>query len=401
MYRFKIGIDPNQHDEFVKKHPLCNLLQSSSWAKIKSNWGSDIVGVYDENKLVATSLVLIRKLPFGFTMLYTPRGPVLDYENSNLVEFFMSELKKYAKTKRCLFIKMDPGVHYKDYHFNEDVEIKTNIPIIMNNIRKCGAIHNGFSMDINAAIQPRFQANVYKEEFEIDKLSKSTRQMLRIAERKQVKTSICNAEMLAEFSKIMAATSKRKQVALRNSPYFETLLNTYPEDSFIVMAHVNLKELYEDTSNRLNEVIREIETCPENAKKKLFALNETKDSLTREEKEIKEDLVEFGDFVYLAGALVVTFGNTGEILYAGMDEHFKRYMAPYPTWVKAFEECFARGCISSNMGGIEGDLKGGLAKYKSNFNPMINEFIGEFDLPVNKLLYNLSQLAYKFRKLLR
>ena len=401
MYQFKIGIDPKEHDEFVKTHPLCNLLQSSSWAKIKANWDHEIVGVYEDDNLVASSLVLIRKLPLGFTMLYTPRGPILDYENSALVEHFLQGLKQFAKSKRCLFIKMDPGIHYKDYHFFETPEIAVNIPSIMNNIEKCGVIHQGFTVDINDAIQPRFQANVYKDEFDVSKLSKSTRQMLRIAERKKVETSICGEEMLTEFSKLMTATSKRKQVALRNSSYYETLLKTYSQASFIVMAHVNLKELYGDTKTKLDEVLAEIENCPENAKKKLHALMETKDSLIREEKEVKLDLVTYGDFVYIAGALVITFGNTGEILYAGMDEHFKRYMAPYPTWVKAFEECFTRGCISSNMGGIEGDLAGGLAKYKANFNPVINEFIGEFDLPVNKLLYNLSQLAYKFRKILR
>lgn len=36
--------------------------------------------------------------------------------------------------------------------------------------------------------------------------------------------------------------------------------------------------------------------------------------------------------------------------------------------------------------------------FKDNFNPTINELIGEFDLPVNKMLYNLSQITYKLLK---
>ena len=35
---FVIGIDPNEHDAFVKQHSLSNLLQSSNWAKVKDNW---------------------------------------------------------------------------------------------------------------------------------------------------------------------------------------------------------------------------------------------------------------------------------------------------------------------------------------------------------------------------
>ena len=97
MYTFKIGIPAEVHDTFVKNHPLCNLLQSSSWAKVKDNWGSEIVGVYEKDTLVASSLVLIKPLPAGFTMLYTPRGPVMDYTNERLVSYFMAELKKFGK----------------------------------------------------------------------------------------------------------------------------------------------------------------------------------------------------------------------------------------------------------------------------------------------------------------
>ena len=38
-------------------------------------------------------------------MLYTPRGPVMDYTNERLVSYFMAELKKIWQEKRALFIK--------------------------------------------------------------------------------------------------------------------------------------------------------------------------------------------------------------------------------------------------------------------------------------------------------
>ncbi len=105
MYTFKIGIPAEVHDTFVKNHPLCNLLQSSSWAKVKDNWGSEIVGVYEKDTLVASSLVLIKPLPAGFTMLYTPRGPVMDYTNERLVSYFMAELKKIWQEKTSFIYK--------------------------------------------------------------------------------------------------------------------------------------------------------------------------------------------------------------------------------------------------------------------------------------------------------
>lgn len=81
-----------------------------------------------------------------------------------------------------------------------------------------------------------------------------------------------------------------------------------------------------------------------------------------------------------------------------MDEKYKRYMPAYLTWYYAISECFVRGCKTCNMGGLEGSLNDGLIKFKANFNPTINEFIGEFDLPVNRLLFKASEYAYKMKK---
>ena len=59
---------------------------------------------------------------------------------------------------------------------------------------------------------------------------------------------------------------------------------------------------------------------------------------------------------------------------------------------------FDRRCLWSNMGGVEGSLDDGLTKFKDNFNPTINEFIGEFDIPVYPIMYRLTQKAYEILK---
>ena len=52
------------------------------------------------------------------------------------------------------------------------------------------------------------------------------------------------------------------------------------------------------------------------------------------------------------------------------------------------------------MGGVEGSLDDGLTKFKDNFNPTINELIGEFDIPVYPFMYRLTQKAYEILNLL-
>ena len=99
---FITDITPQEHDEFVKAHPLCNLLQSSRWAQVKDNWDHAIVGVKENGKLLASALVLIKRLPLSLSVFYTPRGPIMDYENDALVQFFFDHMKQYARKQHAV-----------------------------------------------------------------------------------------------------------------------------------------------------------------------------------------------------------------------------------------------------------------------------------------------------------
>lgn len=50
------------------------------------------------------------------------------------------------------------------------------------------------------------------------------------------------------------------------------------------------------------------------------------------------------------------------------------------------------------MGGVDGDFKDGLSEFKSNFAPIVREYIGEFDLPVHRLLYVIAIKAMPYAK---
>ena len=102
MYQFTDSIDPREHDAFVSAHPLCNLLQSSAWAEVKSNWDHQIVGMREGTALIASALVLIRRLPLGLCMMYVPRGPIMDYTDRQMTQRFFDALKRWAKKQRCI-----------------------------------------------------------------------------------------------------------------------------------------------------------------------------------------------------------------------------------------------------------------------------------------------------------
>ena len=74
-----------------------------------------------------------------------------------------------------------------------------------------------------------------------------------------------------------------------------------------------------------------------------------------------------------------------------MDEEFRRYQPAILTWYETAQHAFDRGASWQNMGGIENSLDGGLYHFKSKFNPVIEEFVGEFNLPTSPFLSTCKQ----------
>lgn len=401
MYTYKIGITAEEHDEFVKASPQTNLLQSSDWAKIKDNWGNERLGVYQDHKLVAVASILIQPLPLGFTMLYIPRGPIMDYQNSELVAFMLQSIKTYAKSKRAVFAKFDPSLFLRKGLIGQEVRDQEITLAIIQSLKECGAEWVGRTEDMGETIQPRFQANIYKEYFTEDQLSKSTKQAIRTARNKGVEVIFGGTELLDEFAALMKKTEARKGIHLRGRDYYEKLLTTYAGQSYITLSRINLAQRLASLKEQLEK--NQAEASRFNEKTKPGKIDNNRQEKERLEEEIQflhQELKAGQEIVSLAGTLTLEFGGTSENVYAGMDENFRRYQPAILTWYETAQHAFDRGATWQNMGGVENQLDGGLYHFKSKFNPIIEEFVGEFNLPTS-MLYPLVNKAYQLRKKLR
>ena len=401
MYTYKIGITAEEHDEFVKTSPQTNLLQSSDWAKIKDNWGNERLGVYQDHKLVAVASILIQPLPLGFTMLYIPRGPIMDYQNSELVAFMLQSIKTYAKSKRAVFAKFDPSLFLRKGLIGQETSDQEATLAIIQSLKECGVEWVGRTEDMGETIQPRFQANIYKEYFTEDQLSKSTKQAIRTARNKGVEVIFGGTELLDEFAALMKKTEARKGIHLRGRDYYEKLLTTYAGQSYITLSRINLAQRLASLKEQLEK--NQAEASRFNKKTKPGKIDNNRQEKERLEEEIQflhQELKAGQEIVSLSGTLTLEFGGTSENVYAGMDENFRRYQPAILTWYETAQHAFDHGATWQNMGGVENQLDGGLYHFKSKFNPMIEEFVGEFNLQTS-MLYPLVNKAYQLRKKLR
>lgn len=399
-YQFSTTIAQPEFDAFVKNHELSNLLQSWNWSSIKSNWDSMHTAVYKDGKLAGTALVLIKALPAGFTMFYIPRGPIMDYSDQELVDFFFKNLKKEAKKRRALFIKMDPAIEIGVYPSSDMSRPLNGNEKLVKNFQDAGAIHQGFTTMIDESIQARFQSILEKPEDVLAAMPKKTKKLVKEAEKRHLEIISGRDELLDDFAALVEMTESRKHVSLRNKEYFRLLLDTYKDDAIIMLAICDPGRILKECQDRLNDLNKQIEALPENQKKKRFTLEEQKASAQKDIDNIEEIIREVGSDHPrpIAGVLTIAYGKTAEMLYAGMDERFRRFMPQYKTYLVNFQWAFDHGVTHFSMGGVEGTLNDGLTHFKDNFAPQIHELIGEFDLPVNKLLYKPSKIMYEKKR---
>ena len=401
MYRYQIGIPTLEYDQFVKEHELANVLQSSAWEKVKSDWNHERLGVYEGEKLLAVASILIKSLPLGYKMFYIPRGPILDYGDTELLSFVIQSIKSYARSKRAIFVTFDPSICLSQHLVNQDKrEYPENLALV-ETLGQLGVKWSGQTAEMDDTIQPRIQAKIYKENFEEDKLSKSTRQAIRTARNKGLEVQYGGLELLDSFSELMKKTEKRKDIHLRNEVYYKKLLDNFKDEAYITLATLDVSKRSQELEEQLAKNRSLEETFTESTRtSKVEAQKKEKERLLEELTFLQEYMDAGQARVPLAATLTLEFGQTSVNLYAGMDEDFRRYKAPILTWYETARYSFERGILWQNLGGVENALDGGLYRFKANFNPTIEEYLGEFTMPTHPL-YPLLRLALDFRKTLR
>ena len=401
--KFLTDINNEKYTEFIKSHKHGNMMQAIEWSAIKNTWGAVRVAVSDdEDNIIAAAQVLTRK-----GLWYVPRGPILDYNNKELLGFFLTNLKKFAKTKQAKLVKLDIPIAVKDEKLAnfKDVDVDRSNDELIKTFKSYGYNHKGFSLDMSSTIQPRFNTVTKLEKPIPDLFSKDTRRLIRDADKKFVEVRRCGKENLDDFLFALACTEKRKNISLRGREYFENLLDTFGDNALLYISYINVEKALKECHNRKENLEKEIEELGEKSPKKKRTLEEqvagTEKLITLfnglEIEDKSKDQV-------ISAAITIAYGNHAEIIYAGMNEDFAKLPAQYKVFSDTMKKAQEMGISEVSMGGIEGSLNDSLLGFKSKFSPNIVEYYGEFDLVIShvfNLMYNYGlPLRRKILKLI-
>lgn len=401
--KFLTNINNEEYTEFIKSHKHGNMMQAIEWSAIKNTWGAVRVAVSDdEDNIIAAAQVLTRK-----GLWYVPRGPILDYNNKELLGFFLTNFKKFAKTKQAKLVKLDIPIAVKDEKLAnfKDVDVDRSNDELIKTFKSYGYNHKGFSLDMSSTIQPRFNTVTKLEKPIPDLFSKDTRRLIRDADKKFVEVRRCGKENLDDFLFALACTEKRKNISLRGREYFENLLDTFGDNALLYISYINVEKALKECHNRKENLEKEIEELGEKSPKKKRTLEEQvagTDKLIAlfnglEIEDKSKDQV-------ISAAITIAYGNHAEIIYAGMNEDFAKLPAQYKVFSDTMKKAQEMGISEVSMGGIEGSLNDSLLGFKSKFSPNIVEYYGEFDLVIShvfNLMYNYGlPLRRKILKLI-
>ena len=401
--KFLTDINNEKYTEFIKSHKHGNMMQAIEWSSIKNTWGAVRVAVSDdEDNIIAAAQVLTRK-----GLWYVPRGPILDYNNKELLGFFLTNLKKFAKTKQAKLVKLDIPIAVKDEKLAnfKDVDVDRSNDELIKTFKSYGYNHKGFSLDMSSTIQPRFNTVTKLEKPVPDLFSKDTRRLIRDADKKFVEVRRCGKENLDDFLFALACTEKRKNISLRGREYFENLLDTFGDNSLLYISYINVENALKECHNRKENLEKEIEELGEKSPKKKRTLEEQVAGIDKlialfnglEIEDKSKDQV-------ISAAITIAYGNHAEIIYAGMNEDFAKLPAQYKVFSDTMKKAQEMGISEVSMGGIEGSLNDSLLGFKSKFSPNIVEYYGEFDLVIShvfNLMYNYGlPLRRKILKLI-
>lgn len=385
-----------EFDEFASNHPLGSYYQSSTYAIFMSenNFEYDLIGMLDENnKIVAASLILYKKIGMFNRYGYAPRGFLIDYYNPSLIKEFTQLLKKFYYKKNFAFIKINPeiaigqiDIKNKNITYNQNKIIETTLESL--NFKKLK------DNKLFEAKLPKFNAVLLLKNFSLKKVDKRTRNKISKSSKKALSMIKGNREDIEIIYKFIK--NKKNHNIDHYYNYFNAFSKNNSLDIFLIKINfeeslINSREKYEEENYKNTLIVDEVmkNPTPENLKRKMES-DKTIENIKTEIAFITKLLAEKKE-EYIAGAITIKYKNRINILISGYNQKFKQFNPNYFLHYQLIEY-YKNDYDFLDLNGITGDFSNenpykGLNEFKFGFNPVAFEYIGEFDYIINEGLY--------------
>lgn len=334
--RVSVGTaDPGEGwDAFVATHPNGHLMQSRAWAGLRrdTGWKPFFLSLEEGGNLRGAALCLQRPIPAtGLSLLYIPRGPVLEYNDHGIVEAFRVALRQLVLDVRAFVVHADPAVpedRQEAHRALQDIGFRRE--------EKQGLFR---------IAQPRRVMRIPLERYGGPEglrtaLPHKTRYNISLAERKGVVVyPRIDRDALRIFHQMLWTAGRRKAFPVRGFRYHEAIWQR------CVQAGLG-EYLFAEHNGRI-----------------------------------------------LAAIQILRFGRTAWYMYGASGEEDRNLMPAYLLQWVGITRAWTAGCGCYDMRGVYSktprpeDPEYGVYDFKQRFNAEMVTFIGEYDLVVRPCAY--------------
>lgn len=402
-----VNLKYNEFEQFVRNHPLRNYYQSVAYGTLMSNFGFKplYIGFVHEGKLVGASLILHVPIFMGFKYGYAPRGLLINYNDYKLIPEIVKKLKSFLFKQSFLILKIDPLIIKSIRDQNGNIISQNNeIEKLMNIFKNTGFIHCGFN-NYMEAVKPRWHAILNIKDKEATELFYDLEKQVRNKLRKAVKFGI---EIYKDNSNdIETMYNFIKDKGNYSLKYYQKFKENFGDNFELYFAKLNTenyvlnsKNLYENEQAKneyLNKIIQEDSTKGKDMRKiinKKMESDRILDSYKRHLINSTNLLKEYPNGITIGGAIIVRYENTISLLIDGFDNQYNNLCPNYLIKWRIIEKYVKSNIDIFDINAIAGVFSSnnkykGLNEAKLGYNTLATEYIGEFNLTINKAMYAL------------
>jgi lipid II:glycine glycyltransferase (peptidoglycan interpeptide bridge formation enzyme) len=286
---------------------------------------------------LAAASVLQRKVQrLPFPLLYAPKGPLLDWTNTRLVERVLADLEALARQQKAICIKIDPDVYYPDRTpvFSPRPAGAPDISRFLNErgwrysdeqIQFCNTV----LLDLDRS-----------EEDLLAEMKSKTRYNVRLAARRGVTIRQGTVADLQVFYQLYVETSQRDGFLIRPFSYYEDAWGSFMQAG---LAHLLLAEVAGEA---------------------------------------------------VAGLILFTFGPTAWYMYGASSIRHRKAMPNNLLQWEAIRQAKAAGCSLYDLWGApkqldESDPMWGVVRFKLGLGGQLAQGLGAWDYPGSRAGYRL------------
>ncbi len=318
---------------FEQKNKYGNFFQTIERSHVRKKMGYDVelLGVKDGKKILAAMLVVGRN---GEMMIQV--GPIMDWENLELVDFCIKNLKKHAEEKKYARLEVFPPVLYSKRDDHGKVLEKYDTDGLFECFKQNGFSHEGFSEKTELkSLRWMYikdltgMESVYDGEMSIEK---TRRKVLRRTRNQLDVIVLKDRSKLEEWRQGLLGSNERNNLLTRPLSYFEYIWDEFGDKAYFVEAR-------------------------------------RKDN---------------GELAY--SELNILHPNEMVGFLGGSVEKNRKFNGPTALKGWQIEECLKQGITRLNFYGFDGIFtpENNLLEFKRSFQGYIEEYVGGFDLVLNK-----------------